>query len=236
MGQPEIKPKKEPKSCPNGPRVYPRSTPSRPETTQKRPGPTLGGAQKEKAKKVNFEQKLVSKKEPFWSRFWIVSWYETEKTGVGECSDNRGAREKSSVLDWKVLKIWWKGALTVRSAKQGHRQLTDVKLRKSKVFEEASPSFSQRTLHFSPRKKEILRDFVWRWVKLKNLHFLSFTPVECKFQAETRKQQYAKNLDFFSFTPVKCPQELDIRISKVGRTQAILHTFQSETLYFLRTR
>jgi len=176
----------------------------------------------------------VSKKEPFWSRCWIVSYYETKKTGVGECSDNRGAREKSSVLDWKVLKILWNGALTVRSAKQGHRQLTGVKLRKSSVFEEATPLFSQRTLHFSPRKNEILRDFVWRWVKLKNLHFLSFTPVECKFQAETRKQQYAKNIDFFSFTPVKCPEELDIRISKIGRIETILHTFQSIQPFFLR--
>ena len=74
MGQPEIEPKTEQKSCPNLARVYPSSTPSRPETTQNRSGTTLGGPKRKKLK-VHFLTKLCVKKrailEPILIRFMV---------------------------------------------------------------------------------------------------------------------------------------------------------------------
>ena len=94
MGQPEIEPKTEQKSCPNLARVYPRSTPSRPETTQKRPGLTLGGPKRKKLKKYIFEQKLVSKRSPPGADFESFHYMKLRKQGFEGVATTRAHVKK----------------------------------------------------------------------------------------------------------------------------------------------
>ena len=105
MGRPAIEPK-------IGAKIDPEAIPSRskiePEQTRDHPKATLAspeGPKRKKLKNYVFEQNWVQKKDTFCIRFCIVSLYETNKTRVWRYSDYKGAREKSSVLDWKVLKI-----------------------------------------------------------------------------------------------------------------------------------
>ena len=94
MLRPEIGHKTKPKSI----RIHTKSIQNRPRVDPRPPRSDLG-------LHCIFEQNMGSKDDPFWNRFCIVSLYETNKTRVWRYSDNKGAREKSSVFEWKVLKM-----------------------------------------------------------------------------------------------------------------------------------
>ena len=98
---PKSDPKFDPEAIPSLSKIEPEPTRDHPKATW----PPPGEPNRKKLKNSVFESNWVPKKDTFCSRFCIVSWYETNKTRVRRYSDNKGAREKSSVSDWKVLKI-----------------------------------------------------------------------------------------------------------------------------------
>ena len=105
MGRPAIEPqigaKIEPEAIPSQSKIEPEPTRDHPKATW----PPPGEPKRKKLKNTVFEPKWVPKKDTFCNRFCIISLYETNKTRVWRYSDNKGAREKSSVFDWNVLKI-----------------------------------------------------------------------------------------------------------------------------------